>query len=164
MRNKKCLLIIGAGSHGTVVGETATMCGYDEIVFLDDNSPDAIGKTNQLEELVAAYDGVIVSIGNNEVREDLIHRLQRINAPLVSLVHPRAFVAPSATVCVGSIVLPEAVIHTNSSIGIGCIISIGALIDHDAVVEDFSHINTGAIVGAGERASGKIEAGEIIRK
>lgn len=145
------------------MAETAKACGYDKIVFLDDNSPDAIGKTNQLEELVAAYDGVIVSIGNNKVREDLIHRLQRINAPLVSLVHPRSFVAPSVTVGIGSIVLPGAVIHTNSSIGISCIISIGALIDHDAVVEDFSHINTGAIVGAGKRASGKVDAGEIIR-
>ena len=158
----KRLLIIGAGSHGQVVAETAVACGYNKIDYLDDNSPDSIGKTNQLEELAGAYDGVIVSIGNNEVRRELIHRIQGVCAPLVSLVHPRCFVSPSATIGIGSIVLPGALIHSNASVGAGCIISIGALIDHDAVVEDFSHINTGAIVGAGKRASGKVDAGTVI--
>jgi hypothetical protein len=40
----KSLLIIGAGSHGRVVAETAEVCGYDKIDFLDDNSRNAIGK------------------------------------------------------------------------------------------------------------------------
>lgn len=158
----KSLLIIGAGGHGSVVAETATVCGYEKIDFLDDNSPDAIGNTDQLEELQGFYDGVIVSIGNNEIRRELTHRIREVGAPMVSLIHPRSFIAVSAKIGAGSIVLPGAIVHSNAIIGSGCIISIGALIDHDAVVEDFSHINTGAIVGAGKRASGKIDAGEII--
>ena len=157
----KSLLIIGAGSHGQVVAETAEACGYGKIGFLDDSSPDAIGKMDQLEELVESYDSVIVSIGNNTIRRELVHRIQKTGAPMASLIHPRAFVAQSATIGAGSIVLPGAIVHSNVSIGSGCIISIGALIDHDAVVEDFSHINTGAIVGAGKRTSGKVDAGEI---
>ncbi len=158
----KSLLIVGAGKHGQVVAEVAEACGYDKIDFLDDNSPDAIGETDRIEELVREYDGTVVSIGNSAIRKNLVHRLQSINAPIVSLIHPKAFVAPSAIIGSGSIVLPGAMIHTNASIGIGCIISIGALIDHDAVVEDFGHVNTGAIVAAGKRAGGKIEAGVII--
>ena len=158
----KSLLIIGAGGHGSVVAETAAACGYEKIDFLDDSSPDAVGKTDQLEELVNRYDGVIVSIGNSEVRRELIHRIQHVGAPLVSLIHPKAYVAPSASVDIGSIVLPGAVVHSNAGVGIGCIISIGALIDHDAVIEEFSHINTGAIVGAGNRASGKVGAGSVV--
>lgn len=158
----KRILIIGAGSHGQVVAETATACGYEKIDFLDDNSPDAIGKTYQLEKLAGSYDGVIVSIGDNKIRRELIHRIQKVGAPMVSLIHPRAFVAQSATIGAGSIVLPGAIVHSNASIGAGCIISIGALIDHDTVVDDFSHINTGVIIGAGKRTSGKVDAGEII--
>ena len=159
----KSLLIIGAGSHGQAVAECAEACGYEKIDFLDDNNPDAVGGIDQLEEVVDKYNGVIVSIGNNEIRRELVTRLQIINAPLPVLIHPRAFVSPTTTIGSGSIVLPGAVIHTNANIGIGCIISIGALIDHDAVVEDFSHINTGAIVEAGKRAGGKVEAGQVIR-
>ena len=159
----KSLLIIGAGGHGQVVAECAEACGYEKLDFLDNNNPDAVGEIDQLEDIAINYDGVIVSIGNNEIRRELIRRVQNINAPLISLIHPRVFVSPTATVGSGSIVLPGAVIHTNANIGIGCIISIGSLIDHDAVVEDFSHINTGAIVEAGKRAGGKVEAGQVIR-
>lgn len=159
----KSLLIIGAGGHGQVVAECAEACGYEKIDFLDDNNPDAVGGIEELEEIATNYDSVIVSIGNNEIRRDLMRRVQIINAPLISLIHPRAFVSPTAEVGIGSIVLPGAVVHTNANIGIGCIISIGSLIDHDAVVEDFSHINTGAIVEAGKRAGGKVEAGQVIR-
>lgn len=159
----KSLLIIGAGGHGQVVAECAEACGYEKIDFLDDNYADAVGGIDELEEKVTGYDGVIVSIGNNELRRELINRVQIINVPLTTLIHPRAFVSPTATIGTGSIVLPYAVIHTNANIGTGCIISIGVLIDHDAVVEDFSHINTGAIVGAGKRAGGKVDAGAIIK-
>ena len=159
----KSLLIIGAGGHGQVVAECAEACGYKKIDFLDDNNPDAVGGIDQLENKVTEYDSVIVSIGNNEIRRELIRRVQSINAPIATLIHPRAFVSPTATVGSGSIVLPGAVIHTNANIGIGCIVSIGALIDHDAVVEDFSHINTGAIVEAGKRAGGKVDAGQVVK-
>ena len=159
----KSLLIIGAGGHGQVVAECAEACGYEKIDFLDDNHSDAVGKTYQLEDLAVNYDGVIVSIGNNEIRREFITRLHNINVSLITLIHPRAYVSPTATVGPGSIVLPGAVIHTNAKIGIGCIISIGALIDHDSVVEDFSHINTGAVVGAGIKAGGRVDAGVIIK-
>jgi len=121
----KSLLIIGAGSHGRTVAETAEACGYDKIDFLDDNAQIAIGKTDQLERLSGSYDGVIVSIGNNEVRKELIHRIQKADAPLVTLIHPRAFISPSASVGKGSIVLPGAIVQSNVVIGSGCIISIG---------------------------------------
>lgn len=159
----KSLLIIGAGEHGQVVAECAEACGYEKIDFLDDNQSDAIGKTEQLEDIATGYDNVIVSIGNCEIRRGLIKRLQNINAPLSALIHPRAYISPTVTIGPGSIILPGAVIHTNAIVGTGCIISIGALIDHDSIVEDFSHINTGAIVGAGQRASGKVNPGVIIK-
>lgn len=157
----KSLLIIGAGGHGRVVAETAMACGYEHLDFLDDNSADAIGKTDQLEQLSPGYDGVIVSIGNNAKRKEL---LDRVTNP-ISLVHPHAFVSPSAKIGKGSIILPGAVINTNVKIGRGCIISIGALIDHDAEIGDDCHINTGAVICAGAHVGSetKIEAGQIIK-
>ena len=159
----KSILIIGAGGHGQVVAECAEACGYEKIDFLDDNYADAVGGIDELEDIAINYDGVIVSIGNNEIRRELISRVQIIKAPLTTLIHPGAYVSPTATVGSGSIVLPGVVIHTNAIIGKGCIISIGALIDHDAIVEDFSHINTGAVVGAGIRAGGRVDAGQVVK-
>ena len=118
----KSILIIGAGGHGQVVAECAEACGYEKIDFLDDNYADAVGGIDELEDIAINYDGVIVSIGNNEIRRELISRVQIIKAPLTTLIHPGAYVSPTATVGSGSIVLPGVVIHTNAIIGKGCII------------------------------------------
>ena len=158
----KKLLIIGAGGHGQVLAEVAMACGYDRVDFLDDRNPCAVGTTDRAEVLAGRYDGVIVSIGNNDLRRTLIQRLQAVDAPIATLVHPRAFVAPSATLGEGSIVLPGAVVNTNASVGKGCILSIGALVDHDATIDDFSHVNAGAVVPAGKRAGGKVAPGAVI--
>lgn len=158
----KKLLIIGAGGHGQVLAEVAMACGYDRVDFLDDRNPCAVGTTDRAEALAGRYDGVIVSIGNNDLRRTLIQRLQAVDAPIATLVHPRAFVAPSATLGEGSIVLPGAVVNTNARVGKGCILSIGALVDHDATIDDFSHVNAGAVVAAGKRAGGKVAPGAVI--
>jgi len=158
----KKLLIIGAGGHGQVLAEVAVACGYDRVDFLDDRNPCAVGTTDRAEALAGGYDGVIVSIGNNDLRRTLIQRLQAVDAPIATLVHPRAFVAPSATLGEGSIVLPGAVVNTNASVGKGCILSIGALVDHDATIDDFSHVNAGAVVAAGKRAGGKVAPGAVV--
>ena len=160
----KKMLIIGAGGHGQVLAEAARACGYGEIDFLDDRNPVAIGGTDRLEALAGGYDGAIVSIGNNALRRDFIRRLQAAGANVATLVHPRAYVAPSAALGAGCVVLPGAVVHTNARVGEGCIVSIGAMIDHDARVEDFSHVNAGAVVPAGARASGRVAPGAVARQ
>lgn len=47
----KGILIIGAGDHGKVVAEVAKACGYENIDFIDDNNPAAIGKTEDMGRL-----------------------------------------------------------------------------------------------------------------
>ena len=157
----KKLLIVGAGGHGRVVAEAAEACGWGKIDFLDDNNPIAVGKINELESLISSCDGVIISIGRNELRSKLS---ELCGDSLISIIHPKAYVSPSATVGAGSIILPGAVVHSGTVVGRGCIVSIGALIDHDAVIGDFCHINAGAVVGAGRRVDSltKIDAGIII--
>ncbi len=156
----RSLLIIGAGSHGKAVEETARACGYEKIDYLDDNNAKAIGGTSEIEKLAPQYDGVIVSIGNNALREAFLKRI--INP--VTLVHPRTFVSPSASIGAGTIIMPGAVVHSNAVIGRGCIISIGVLIDHDAEIGDYCHLNTGVIVRAGSKVHSdtKIDVGCVL--
>lgn len=148
------LLIIGAGGHGRVVAEIAVACGYDtdSIAFLDDNSPDAIGKVKDMAMYAPKYDGVFVAIGNNAVRQQICEQLKQVpGATLIKLVHPTAYVSPSATVAPGTVIEPKAVVNTHSRIGQGCIISVGTIIDHDCIIGDFCHINAGMVCGAGSR-------------
>lgn len=162
----KSLLIIGAGEHGQVVAEIAEDCGYDKIGFLDDNSDMAIGKVKDISLFVEEYGNAFVGIGNNEVREKLIHRLDECGYDVVTLIHPTAYVSRSAVIGAGVLVEPKAVINAHTVIGDGTIVGLGAIIDHNAVMERCCHINSGAIVMARAKvpAYRKIDAGEVIRE
>ena len=104
----KSLLIVGYGGYGQVVKEIAAMQGYDRIDFVDDNNPQAVGTTEQIEQLETQYDGSIVAIGNPELRKLFFERLKNP----VTLIHPSAVISDSA------------------SIGAGCVIESGAVVTH----------------------------------
>lgn len=159
----KSLLIIGAGGHGHVVAEIANACGYT-YAFLDDNSPEAVGKLDQLQQLATSFDAFFVAIGNGFTRQTLLERLEDLQYFVPVLVHPTAYVAPSAKLGAGTVIAPGAVVNTRSNLGKGCIVSVGALIDHDARIDDFVHINAGAVCKAGSRVGAlqRIDAGRVV--
>lgn len=162
----KRLLIIGAGGHGQVVKEIAETCGYETIDFLDDNSPNAVGKINETSYKAPDYDGVIVGIGNNAIRRRITEQLEKVEGiNTVTLIHPTAFVSSSAIIGKGTVVEPHAIINANCKVGEGCIISVGSILDHDSSIGYFSHINAGAICMAGSnvKALTKVNAREIIK-
>ena len=160
----KNLLIIGAGGHGRVVKETAEAMGcFEKINFLDDNSEIAIGKCKDFKQYINEYSYAFVAFGNNELRMKWIENLFEAGFNLPALIHPTAYISPSARIVEGTIICAKAVINTNVVIEKGCIISIGVLVDHDSVVGECSHINTGAIVKAGCKVDKlkKVDAGVV---
>ena len=64
----------------------------------------------------------------------------------------------------GTVVLPKAVVNTDTVVGQGVIVNCSAVIDHGCVIGDGAHICLGAIVKAENRIPDcmKIEAGEVI--
>lgn len=142
------LLILGAGGHGLVVAELARACGFSDIAFADDRTPDAEGNLANLPSLALRYDAVAVSIGNLPFRQSLLDKLEALSAPVPALVHPTAYVSLSARIALGALVLPGAIVHANAVVGRGAIVSAGAVIDHDAIIGPCSHVEAGAVVAA----------------
>ena len=163
-RKKKRLLILGAGGHGNVVKEIAESRGY-ETSFLDDRNPNAIGSIRDLEQICHSFDECFIAIGNADIRSDLMNRLEQLHRMIPVLIHPTAYISPSAAIGTGTVVAPHATIHTNAIIGKGSIVSINAVIDHDVKIGDFCHINSGAICMAGTHLEdrSKLDAGEILK-
>lgn len=164
----KKLLILGAGGHGKVVREVAMSIKdettlYDSVDFLDDNFKEAIGKIEELEKWKDQYDEVFCGIGNNAVRQSLLKKAEQLGMDIPVLIHPTAYISPTACIEKGTIVEPKAIVNANSYVKAGCIISVGAIVDHDVVVEEFAHINAGAICKAGSHIESmrKLEAGEV---
>lgn len=165
------LLILGAGGHGKVVKEIAEAifnedgsAKYEKISFLDDNSPEAIGKLSDIEILLNEYPCAFVGIGNNAVRKAYIQKLEALGYEIPVLIHPTAYVSKSAKIEKGSVIEPKAIVNANSHIDVGCIISVGAIVDHDVEVGTCCHVNAGAICKAGSviETERKLQAGEVV--
>ena len=140
----KKLVIIGASGHGKVVADIATLLGYDNIVFLDDN-PDitecagfpVIGRAEEANTI----DGdKFVAIGKAVIREKIQSSLDNV----VTLVHPSAVISRRVSIGKGTVVMAGAVINSDTQIGDGCIVNTCSSVDHDCVVSDYCHVAVGA--------------------
>jgi len=164
----KKLLILGAGGYGKTIADVAQQLGrYDRIAFLDDfkvGMPGVLGVCKEVFAFADENTDVYPAFGNNEVRIAWMHGLLDVGITVPTLVHPDAYVSPSASLGTGVTVLPKAVVNTGVTVKNGCIINIGALIDHDTVLEEGCHLAPGAIVKAENRipAGSKIDSGTVI--
>jgi sugar O-acyltransferase (sialic acid O-acetyltransferase NeuD family) len=151
------LIIIGASGHGKVVADIAALNGYEDIVFLDNDS--AISSCSGYpvlgpDTMTAELDGdVFIAVGNAKIRQKLMERDAERTFPV--LVHPNAVVAKGVEIGEGSVVMAGAVINPGAKIGKGCIINTSSSVDHDSVVSDYCHVSVGAhisgtvVVGTG---------------
>lgn len=153
--------VLGAGGHGAVVAEAARASGILEpVCFLDDFPAmhgskilglPVLGAIGTLELIPADVTGVLLGLGDNRHRSRLLElaRQRGLDRPVV--VHPRAFVSPSASLAGGTVVAAGAIVGTRAVIGSGCIINTGATVDHDCVLGDVVHIAPGAHLAGGVR-------------
>lgn len=157
MNSQHTLHIIGAGGHGRAVAEAALGNDWQYIKFIDDSYHDGqkvdgwpvIGATTQLATLITPTDSVIVAIGNQQARSKLVQQLKKMRANLASIVHPRAYVSPSASLGAGVAVMAGAIVGTHAQVGLGCIINANATVDHDAILHDFAHLGVGTQLAGG---------------
>jgi UDP-perosamine 4-acetyltransferase len=103
-----------------------------------------LGGDEVLPELLA--DGVteaLVAVGDNRTRRRLIADLLGLGFTLPPVVSRAAFVSPSATIAMGTVVMHHVVVGPYSVIGAGAIVNTGATVDHDARIGDFVHLAPG---------------------
>ena len=163
----KKLLILGAGGYGKTVADLASQLGiYDKIAFLDDgcSGPGILGKCGEFLAFADENTQMYPAFGNSQIRMHWLKSLRDAGIAVPTLVHPRAYVSPTAKLGTGTVVLPMAVVNTGVTVKDGCIINIGALIDHDSIIEEGVHLAPGAVVKAENRipAMEKIDSGEVI--
>jgi len=151
------LAVLGASGHGKVVADTAECCGWETIEFFDDAWPgllrngawNVVGNTERLLAAVHEYDGVLVAIGNNRVRQAKLDQLKAAGAMLVTLRHPDSTVSRYATLGEGSVVFAGAVVNADARVGSGAILNTGSSVDHDCLLGSCVHISPGARLAGG---------------
>ena len=148
------LLIIGAGQYGLVAREIALAMGcFSEISFLDDSYPTqnsaVIGASRDLEKFAAQYRFGFVAIGNPVVRRRLVESLVSCGVTPATLIHPTAYVSPSAKLEPGCCVEPLAVVQTDAALGTATFVASGAVVRHNATINEYCHVDCNAVVQTG---------------
>ena len=159
--NKK-LAIIGAGGHGKVVGEIASLNDYKVINFFDDKKNEIkefpfniSGSFNYLKEHLNDYDAFFVAIGENKIRFNITEWLKEKNMNIINLTHPKSTVSKFSSLGLGTCVMANAVVNPGTLIKEGVIINTSASIDHDCVIEDFAHVSPNCSL------SGNVKIGKL---
>lgn len=168
------LAILGASGHGKVLADIAELTGWEEIVFFDDAWPEkknngawqVIGDTQKLLDNLKGYEGVIVAIGNNKIRQKKLQELTTAGAEIITLIHPSATVSKYTLIGLGSVVVAGAVINPDCNIGSGVIINTCSSVGHDCTLRDAVHICPGARLAGGSEVNDRawIGVGSSVRQ
>ena len=151
----------GANGHAKVLAEVISLsAGRLEAIFDNDPArespfpgiPVHYGEAGFAEWWALRRDGGPVcaasAIGgaHGEARLALLKRFSDAGLSTPSLVHPSAWVAPSARIGANCHVLAHATVCADARIGAAAIVNTGASVDHECVLDDGVHIAPGAVV------------------
>ena len=155
------LAILGASGHGKVIADIAELVGYEEIVFLDDNTTlqtcgeySVVGTCPQAIEYSKKGYKIAVGIGNADIREHFFNWLNHSGIRILTLIHPSAVIAKDVSIGEGTVVMAGVIINAGAKLGKGCIVNTASSVDHDNVLGDYSHISVGA------HLAGTVQVGE----
>jgi sugar O-acyltransferase (sialic acid O-acetyltransferase NeuD family) len=165
------LILIGAGAHLSVAVDVARLNDIAPAGVIDGALAagsercgiKVIGGDDRIAGLAAKGASFHIAITNPKVRRKLRDVIEGNGGSIVSLIHPRAIIASSATIGHGCFIAAGAIVNPQAALGMGVVLNTGAQVDHDCQVGADSHIAPGAIlcgtVTCGERvfiASGAI--------
>ena len=161
------VLLIGAGKHASVVAEKVfdmpqlKIYGFVDKVqhplptFITKRGCKILGDDNLLRQLEKDI-FVHICLGGDliGVRKRIIREIVRLKLKDITIVHPSAYVALSASIGKGVTVLVGAAVNTNAKIGDYCCINTNAVIEHDCVIGENVFLQPGSII------AGNVTVGE----
>ena len=149
---KEKLLLVGAGGFGRVVSEHATQ--EYACAFVDDGvavgaivcGVPVIGCIQDLCELRKEYNLLIVTIGNNKLREAIYQKAIELGYSFPNIICSSAYVSSFAQIGWGCVLLNNVVVQNGSNVGNGVLLNPGVEIHHDSSVDDYALIYTNSVI------------------
>jgi sugar O-acyltransferase (sialic acid O-acetyltransferase NeuD family) len=150
------VVIVGASGHAKSVAGIAVALGCQVIGYADRDGAISGFRGRPVRPITDwPHDlPIVLGIGNPAVRARVMCDLEAEGRQFATLVHPRAFVDPTAELGPGTVVMPGAIVGVDARVGRGAVINTSASADHDCQIGDFAHLAPGA------HLSGDVSVGE----
>ena len=177
----KKIILIGNGGHDKVIkdivkkSESYQLSGYlDDAIVRKSYSNDIF--YDNLSNISNYYrtHHFIIAIGDNNKRQQIVHRFANIKLNYATLIHPTATIGSNVKIDKGSVIMPNTTINADTMIGKHCIINTMSCIEHDNKICDYVHIapnatltgnvviNQGAFIGASATIIPNINIGKNV--
>jgi sugar O-acyltransferase (sialic acid O-acetyltransferase NeuD family) len=141
------MIIYGAGGHARVIFESSIAAGKTISGVIDDNRDITNFKGHKVSHHydpdILSDQSIIIAIGSNAVRKEIAEKIQHRGDKLVDR---DAFVADSASLGRGTVVLPKVAVQSEARLGKHVIINTGAIVEHGCHLGDYVHVAPGAVV------------------
>lgn len=159
--------VLGAGGHGRVVIDALQLLGHPiSALRVRDDRRDLYGTSMMgcsIEVPTLPPEGlagrVHVAVGTGSVRQRILENSGLPTDRWLTVIHPRACVAASASLGPATLVTALAVVGPCAQVGAGVIVNHGAVIDHDCYVGAYTHIAPCASLGGGVRIGARVLIG-----
>lgn len=146
------LLLVGAGGLGRVTLEHSVLTF--ECAFVDDGYPvgmeicgvPIVGAIQDLTQLRKECSHLVVTIGDNRLRERIYWQAQALGFAFPNVVATSAYVSPFAQLGWGCVLLNNVVVQNGATVGNGVVLTAGVEIHHDCAVKDFVLVYSNSVV------------------
>ncbi len=98
-------------------------------------------------------------IGNVTARLQVFDLLIKVGFSFPTLVHPTAWVEPSAIIAAGAQVLPLTYVGTDSTIGFGSLLNAHVVVSHDCHIGECVNLSPGATLAGGVKIHNHAQIG-----
>jgi len=154
-KNKKPVVVYGAGKGGATIFETLDLYGeYEVVAFFDDNICGSFlgcpiyGISEQNILLNNNVERLIIAIANGKKRCLFGKELEKNGFEIINAIHPKSFISPRSKLGKGNHVKAGVVIDSNTTIGNHNIIDNAVSIAHDNSIGDGCHLAPGCVLGS----------------
>jgi sugar O-acyltransferase (sialic acid O-acetyltransferase NeuD family) len=157
------IIVVGASGFGRDIAQQVkdAIGRHPELRFkgfLDDDpeksdtgasSPDVKVLGNTETYAIREYDRFVIAVGEPAIRRRLSDRLVERGGVFVTLVHPTAYVAPTAMMGDGCFVAPFATVGSSAMLGRQVFINLYACAGHDTQIGSCSTLSPYAVANGG---------------
>lgn len=176
MTKKKEIVVIGSGGHASVLLSILQRLPQYEILGYFDFEQDTdfwirwLGSDDAAADLLKKHPGCAAAMGIGKVtaksvRWQVFEHYKQLGYTFPAITAPTAYVAESAQLGEGAVIVDRAVVQVHALIGRLAIVNTGAIVEHDCDLGDDVHIASGATLSGSVRVESGVHvgAGAVIR-